>query len=181
MPPSPDTLYAQISENLRASDDFSFKLLGLVPLSTLLTIMGVLVQKDLQWSPGFYALGLFGAVLVWGIFRWELRNIQRCIWYCHVLDDMEAEANSAIPEFKRYKKPQFLGRPMGKTESEKLIYTVLIVAWLTFPLLVRNLSQVAADPESTGWDTGYYICAGIVMVAAVTTCFSNLKRKKENG
>jgi hypothetical protein len=39
MPPlSPDTLYSQISENLRASDDFSFKLLGLVPLSTLLLL-----------------------------------------------------------------------------------------------------------------------------------------------
>ncbi len=53
--------------------------------------------------------------------------------------------------------------------ADKLIYTVLIISWLVFPLLVRNLSLAAADPESTGWDAGYYICAGIVMVTAMTT------------
>ncbi len=179
MPSAPDTLYTQTSQNLRASDEFSFKLLGLVPLSTLLTFVGVLLKENIQWSPGFYGLGLLGAILVWGIFRWELRNIQRCLWYCKVLDKMEEELGSDISAFKIYKKPQFLGLPMGKTESEKLIYSVLIIAWLAFPLLVRHLHLETAGLEWEGWNTVYGICAGIVLLITLISCFAKLKQSKD--
>ena len=174
---SPDTLYAQLTENLRASDDFSFKLLGLVPLSTLLAFVGVFLKEEVSWSPAYYGFGLLGAVLVWGIFRWELRNIQRCLWYCKVLDKMEQEADNAISAFKIYKKPRFLGIPMGKTESEKLIYSVLIIAWLTFPLMVKSLSSEKCGSAETGWDIGYFICAGLIAVGTAITWFSKLKRQ----
>lgn len=181
MPPlSPDTLYSQISENLRASDDFSFKLLGLVPLSTLLTFVGLLLQKEIQWSPGFYALGLMGAMLIWCVFRWELRNIQRCLWFGHVLDKMEAEADCAIPAFKRYKKPRFLGLSMGKTESEKLVYTVLIIGWLVFPLLARNMANPQVEIQQTVWDKVYYLCAALVLLCTLITCSTNLRKQTEN-
>lgn len=175
MPPSPDTLYTQLSQNLRASDEFSFKLLGLVPLSTLLAFIGILLKEDLHWSPVFYGLGLLGAILIWGIFRWELRNIQRCLWYSEMLDKMEQVADSTIPAFKIYKKPQFLGLPMGKTESEKVIYTVLIIAWLAFPLLVKCLN---VENTAINWNSGdviYDTFAAVILLSTLISCFSKLK------
>ena len=86
------SLYAQLQQNHRATDDMSFKPLGVVPLTTLPSFAGVFLKEEtINWSPLYHLFGALGAILVWGIFRWELRNIQKCMLYCELIDEMEAK------------------------------------------------------------------------------------------
>lgn len=174
---TPEALYTQLSENLRTSDEISFKLLSLVPLTTLLTFIGILIKEDtITWSPLFYCFGVFGAILIWGIFRWELRNIQRCVWYCELIDKMEAQVDKDIPDMKKkYPRPSFFKWKMGKTESEKVIYTVLILAWLAFPVIIKGLKVGAF--QNMGWfDWTYYGIAILIIIMTIKSCTLNLKK-----
>ena len=37
--------------------------------------------------------------------------------------------------YKRVQEPRLLGQKMGKTEAERLLYTVIIGAWLLLPIV----------------------------------------------
>src|SRR5215207_5156129 len=81
-PLSTDKLYEQLNANIRATDDISFKLLGLVPLISG-AALGTLLLKDTRAaaaaSPSLVTLfALFAAAVTLGLFRWELRNVQEC-------------------------------------------------------------------------------------------------------
>jgi hypothetical protein len=76
-----DKVYAEISASVRTTDDISFKLLGLVPLISGGGIFLLLdASKQLDWSPVTIFIALFGAVVTFAIYRWEVRNIQTCNW-----------------------------------------------------------------------------------------------------
>src|SRR4051794_23509539 len=70
--------YQQIHENIRAKDEISFKLMSLVPLISGGGI-SLLVKSGTPWGLKCFVSAL-AAVVVFGIFRWELRNIQWCSW-----------------------------------------------------------------------------------------------------
>src|SRR5262249_36390878 len=56
--------YAEICANIRATDDISFKLLGLVPLVSGAAIVTYLsADRALAWSPMTFFLAVFGAIV----------------------------------------------------------------------------------------------------------------------
>jgi hypothetical protein len=69
-------------------------------------------------------LGIFGAGVTLGLFRWELRNIQTCSWLLQRAELIQTQAlalDIAASDFlRRPSSPQGI----GKTAAEKLIYSL---------------------------------------------------------
>jgi hypothetical protein len=150
-------LYKEICTNIRTTDDISFKLLGFVPTFagsaagalTLLEKSGFLTVR----APGVVlALAIVGLLLTFGLFRWELRNLQKCDWLILRAGDLEQYAltgreplvdiqylgwkSRPRPTLKRLK------WPMGKTESEVIVYGAAMLAWCV-PATLAAYSLVA--------------------------------------
>jgi hypothetical protein len=215
---SDDSVYLEICQNIRTTDDISFKLLGLVPLVSGAGIVVALLNSDLLWSPAIYLIALLGAGITFGLFRWELKNILICNWLIHCAQAMEYRALQEEHVGQFYRRPEppslfqrkpgakergeksgeseetggrrtssFIGslrrtsirslgkissrkiftRQFGKTEAEKLVYSLAMFSWLTLPLVVF----VSTDPGShfapLGWtviSTALYVLLAIVLV-----------------
>src|SRR5271169_2483923 len=77
-------IYRDLVENIRVTDDISFKLLGTVPLVSGIGSGGLsLLTMSGHPLNDFAVLGLslIGCAITIGLFAWELRNIQRCTWF----------------------------------------------------------------------------------------------------
>src|SRR5688572_17933144 len=84
-------LYEQICINIRTSDDISFKLMGLVPLisgSGAAALSLGSIWSDIS-SMAVILLALVAAVITFGLFKWEMRNVQKCNWLIDRAADME--------------------------------------------------------------------------------------------
>ena len=81
-PVSLDRFYEEIRTSIRATDDISFKLMGLVPLVSGAGLLTLLLKEPIPSAkaPLVVALALFAASITLGLLRWELRNIQTCRW-----------------------------------------------------------------------------------------------------
>ena len=134
-----ENYYTNLNNNIRTTDDISFKLLGLVPLFSGSGILVALLRSEYFWSPAIYAMAAFGALITFGLFRWELRNIQTCLWLikCGAALEKAEDATQPGQFYRRPKAP--LG--IGKTKAEKLIYGVTIFTWLLLPWLVYTTAQ----------------------------------------
>lgn len=75
-------VYEQICENIRTTDDVSFKLLGFVPLfsSSGVAILSIARFREVISCPAVILVSLAAAVITFGLFKWERRNVQRCNW-----------------------------------------------------------------------------------------------------
>jgi hypothetical protein len=138
-----DPQWREICAQLRATDDISFKLLGFVPLLTVAAITVVLLKSEAQFSLALVLSCFVGALSTLGFWIWERRNIQTCFW----LRDRAAQLESAafgpayIGQFARFPDSPQGG---GKTEGEKLVYSVTLVAWLLVP---ASTLCIASDLE----------------------------------
>ncbi len=124
--------YEQICKNITECDEISFKLLGLVPVVTGSTIFVIFLKGEVKLSPIIIFISLFGSIVTFGVFRWELRNIQTCKWLRERAAEIETkEFGLEKGQFAgRQDSPKFLGFPIGKTEAEEIIYIATIIAWL---------------------------------------------------
>jgi len=142
--------YKEICNNIRVTDDISFKLLNIVPvMSGIGTTALVFLEKgQLLSNYSSYAvviLSFCGALITFGLFKWELRNIQKCKWLIRCAEDFELAVLQDIKqemkgiqfaEFQKNTKiASILETPWGKTQSEKLIYSAAIAVWLV-PLTI---------------------------------------------
>ena len=154
--------YEQICTNIRVTDEISFKLLRLVPIlsGAGIGLLTILEKQSLLNLPAVILISVFAAVLTFGLFRWELRNIETCSWLIKRAADLERsqfkleQLGSDKGQFHGRKKgpslrPFFGNRqngddgkpipwsqhPIGKREAEKIIYMSAIVAWV-IPILV---------------------------------------------
>lgn len=134
--------YAELCTSIRTTDDISFKLLGFVPLVSSAGIVGAgaagtLVENS-AWSPAVIFVSLLGALLTFGVYRWELRNIQTSRWLQKRAAAMEKyEFGLSKGQFAgRGPAPEFLGIRMGKTEAETIVYATAIAGWLALPVVV---------------------------------------------
>jgi hypothetical protein len=129
-----ESVYKEICQNIRETDAISFKLLNIVPLgSTLGGGILSLFQKStlLENAPSLVIpssivfLSLTGSVLVFGLYKWELRNIQKCKF----LIDQAAniEGRGTIVQYKGWNQQKAI---WGKTRAERLIYRTSILIWL---------------------------------------------------
>jgi hypothetical protein len=152
-----DRVYAEICSDIRATDDISFKLMGIVPLVSGASVLTFFLKESLSNNHKLVAgFALFAALITLGLFRWELRNIQKCSWLRKRAEELES---GALPGMKVLEGPKPPLR-IGKTEAEKWIYSVTIVAWLFVPRLVSGL-------ETLGELRTPYIAAAI-LIAGLT-------------
>lgn len=133
-PLSSDRFYTETCASIRATDEISFKLMGLVPFVSGATLLTFFVKEPISADKTGLVTGLalFAALITLGLFRWELRNIQTCSWLKRRAETLEEELvmKSGAPE--QPKPPS----KIGKTEAEKWIYSFTILAWLSMPSLV---------------------------------------------
>jgi hypothetical protein len=129
-------LYAEIWTSVRETDQISFKLLSFVPLvsGSGAGLLVFLLDKKILGLLPIICLSLLSAVVTFGLYRWELRNIQTCsrlfkraTWLEQRLGFGDLAGREAAP--------RLLGRSIGKTQAEKIIYTASIIAWLV-PIIV---------------------------------------------
>jgi hypothetical protein len=131
-------LYDQVCVNIRTTDDISFKLLGFVPLVSGVGISVLLsTNTGLSSLPVVVFIGLFGAVVTFGLHRWELKNITTCNWLIELGRDLERHRFQLTQGqfLRRPDAPPFLGRRIRKREAEQIIYWAAIVAWLLLPVV----------------------------------------------
>ena len=163
-----ENYYTNLNNNIRFTDDISFKLLGLVPLFSGSGMLVAVLKSEWFWTPAIYPIAAFGALVTFGLFRWELRNIQICLWLI--------ACGQAVEEAEDPSKPgQFYQRPsapmrIGKTQAEKLIYGVTVFTWLLLPWLVYSTAQAktnatpgTAAPTINETLNGIYIAFALVV------------------
>lgn len=134
--------YERILDDINVTDQISFRLLEFVPLVSGSGILGsglaaILIENSAA-IPAVVFVSLFGALVTFGFFRWELRNIQTCRWLQERAAAMEREIFGLEKAHfaGRADAPRFLGRRFGKTEAERIVYTTTIAAWLVLPVVV---------------------------------------------
>jgi hypothetical protein len=146
--------YAEICNNIRALDENSFRLLAFVPLvsgATILTFFLKGEKGEAFWIPAplVILVSLAGAVVTFGLYRWEFRNIQICKWLQERADAIEQqwevnerETQFAIRSLERppkFKNSEFdglhtfCGLPITQRTAETIIYMATILAWLALP------------------------------------------------
>ena len=134
---STERVYAETWANVRATDEISFKLLGIVPLLSGATLLTFFLKEQVaaEKAPLVITLSLFAALITLGLFRWELRNIQTCSWLRRRAEALERRVVASAEAPQQPKPPLRI----GKTEAEKWIYAVTIIAWLLLPSVVAGL------------------------------------------
>jgi xanthosine utilization system XapX-like protein len=90
-------------------------LLGLVPLVSGIGIVVVLLDRSNQpaWSPMVVFVGLFGALVTFAIYRWEVRNLMTCEWLIRLASTLEQDqlGQRSVPQQTC---PPHLRLPSGK-------------------------------------------------------------------
>ena len=152
-------LYKQICESIRETDRTSFNLLRTVPLvasigSFALTVLEKSVLSSIFTEFSVIGLALLGMSMTFGLYVWELRNIQKCSWLVsraakletHLFKESDhcqyhgmADVHFAATKLKEIKIASLRDRPWGKTQAEKLIYISAILVWL-IPAVLAFLS-----------------------------------------
>ncbi len=117
--------YKEVCENIRETDRNSFKLLSFVPLSSGVGAGGVLTLLQnstlLNEVPrpvlaiAIVLLSLIAASIVFGLYKWELRNIQKCKWLIDRAAAMEKEGG--ISQYEGWGDQE---NDWGKKRSETL-------------------------------------------------------------
>jgi hypothetical protein len=105
--------------------------MGFVPLVSGATLLTLFLKEPIApaKAPLVAVLALFAALITLGLFRWELRNIQTCSWLRRRAEALEEALLKTSGAPKQPKPPIRI----GKTEAEKLIYSITILAWLIMP------------------------------------------------
>jgi hypothetical protein len=162
-------MYEQICINIRTSDDISFKLLGFVPLisgSGAAILANMLTPRN---AAAIIATSVIAAMVTFGLFKWELRNVQKCEWLIQRAADIEyawfgtstgSVCSAPLRQFSEWhlepKPPLFGPIPsskspcdpppvrhwfpvVGKAEAERIIYWTSICAWVVSIVLASRV------------------------------------------
>jgi hypothetical protein len=154
-PVLPDKLldiYKDICSNIRVTDEISFKLLGIVPLTSGVGAGALVILEKSQLLAGYSGLAVaglsaVGALITLGLFLWELWNIKKCIWFIARATIVEREMRGQTHprlQFDGMVREEALGAatldevslallfapPWGKPHAETLVYLAAIGAWL---------------------------------------------------
>jgi len=142
-----ESIYKEICQNIRETDAISFKLLNLVPLGSalgggILAILGknALLQTTSRpvTASAIVLLSAAGATIVFGLHKWELRNIQKCNWLIDKASDLEREGAA---QYKGWSDQKPEGK-WGKTRAEKLIYNASMLIWM-IPVVMLVIGSLA--------------------------------------
>jgi hypothetical protein len=200
------TLYEQALKRIAETDNISFKLLGLVPLTSGVAVIGLMGKASEMPLLISAIVGWLGALITYYIFRWELRNIQSCNQLRVWAGKLEAEA--ICPELQNLLKvnypPHFINpqKPLlfdrkpdkekkleekrelgwGKTEAEKHLYWTVIFFWMAFPVMAWLTGMYKSyTPFSLFYQfQGYVVAAHIFIALAFWTRLVYVHHKQAN-
>jgi hypothetical protein len=124
-------LYGDVRSGIEHTDGVSFKLIGIVPVVSGggAGVLTWLLEHQSLAPLAIAALALLAGVSTYGVYRWELRNIQTCnrLWARAAL----LEEQLGFGELSgREAAPSLRGIEIGKTEAERLIYGAALMVWL---------------------------------------------------
>jgi hypothetical protein len=142
-------LYRACCESIRIRDDISIKLMAAVPVVTGVGIALLVPSKEYgdalsrPWVG--VGLSLFGLLVTVALFLWERRNIQQCIWFAECARALEqgplgSGKVMARPPHHQIPSPTICGHHFGKEQSEYLLYSTMIFAWIC--LIAYKLFEV---------------------------------------
>ena len=164
-------IYQRLRAEIATTDDISFKLIGLVPLVSGTTLLGLLFSEKAT-SPdhgtAVTLLCVFAAAVTLGLFRWELRNVQSCKWLIARSEALEIHglAGMALD-------PRLLHRPtapqgIGKEIAEKGIYATTVIAWLALPVAIGAFERAPAL-----WQIPIVVIAALIGVTTAISLFGS--------
>jgi nitrogen fixation-related uncharacterized protein len=166
-------LYDQWCADIRATDEISFKLIGIVPLVSGTGLITILFTHGAPSPMILITLSLFAAAITLGLFRWELRNLQNCKWLIYYVGELEKKVLDNEPEKESLEVWPDPPQRIGKSEAEKFIYAVTIVTWLVLPSLLLTSDQRGP------WFWKLYVPVSIVIaLATVVSLFAGVKPPK---
>lgn len=119
------TAYQEICRSYHGISEFRAKLLGLLPLASGAGIFALWNRPSV--APILLPIGVFGLMVTFGLFVYELRGIQRCNALIDAARDLEAELGVD---------GQFLRRPppvagfIGSTLAARVIYPAVSASWV---------------------------------------------------
>ena len=154
--PAPDDVamdvYQDICNNIRVTDEISFKLLGIVPLASGVGAAALTLADKTNLLRDFphvekvvIVLSILGAAITFALFRWELRNIQKCIWLIsraakfetEVLRKPKLQFDGTVrkiyleaTDLSQIRVPGLGEFPWGKAHAERVVYLASIAGWL---------------------------------------------------
>ena len=131
-------LYERLCADIRATDEISFKLLGLVPLVSGTALITVVLGDPPLDESLVVVLALFAAAITFGVFRWELRNLQTCRWLIRCAEYIEEEALGRQDSPNRLPLQPKPPQGLSKRHAEKWIYAVTIATWLGLPRFILD-------------------------------------------
>ena len=163
---SVDRLYAETCTGIRATDDISFKLMGFVPLISGAALLTFFLKDPIPPAKAslVMTLALFAALITLGLFRWELRNILNCKWLARRAAALERALvrTSGAPTQPA---PPF---GIGKTEAEKAIYSITILAWLIMPM-------VLVQPLESRFLAVYAAAGALIAIFTAVSAFESVE------
>ena len=158
--------YAEICKSYHAIDDFRMKLLGLLPLASLVGIL-LIDNTDVLGSAGTAneLLGfaaVFASMLTLALFGYEVRGIQRCHSLINEGKHLEATLGVGHGQFHICEE-EHRGAPLRALNAKFIacvIYSLVFASWLFLALRY-----------GFGWKTGACAisAAGAGIVIAVVT------------
>jgi hypothetical protein len=120
--------YEQVCKSYEGITEFRGKLLTLLPLATG---TGAFLLLDQGQSPFLGAVGLFGVVVTFGLFAYELRGIQRCHHLEFQAEVLERELELKQHEGQFWDAPRrLLGDMLGPPLAGLVVYLAVATAWL---------------------------------------------------
>lgn len=123
--------YQQLCDSYRAIDDFRTKLLGFLPLATgsgIFLLLGPLSDEKTSHLAKPYTLpvGIFGFVITFGLFCYELYGIKKCDYIIKAGKQIEVWLCTAGQFLNR---PREVARYINELFAAGIIYPALLVAW----------------------------------------------------
>lgn len=108
-----------------------------------------------NWSLRMVFIALFGAVVAFAIYRWKIRNLRLYGWLIARGAELERdELGLARGQFhNREPAPKLLGRRMGRTEAEHLLYWATVGAWLLLAIVATVTCSSCGATGVTRADT----------------------------
>jgi hypothetical protein len=135
--------YEEVCNSYNAISDFRGKLLGFLPFASGAGLLLLALKPDFYKQPWwiFFAIGLFGFAVTFGLFSYELRGMQRCLFLIELGKDIEEKLRiDGQFKFRPPKSSSFIGASFAGC----LIYPIVLAAW-TFVALVKICISLAKN------------------------------------
>lgn len=122
-------IYSEVCNNIKTTDEISFRLLGLVPLLSAAGIFGISLSKEFASSPLAIVISFFAAIVTGALFMWEWRNLKSCRSYLgyamllekYVFYDALGKLAEKVPSVKLTPEEILQMEISGKFTSEQIL------------------------------------------------------------